>query len=87
MLFRHLFGASRDATDRFRKLVDSAGAAASPAERAAAVSSAMGGMPLAEIEKQILSTYRRAYWGGGPGPARGKPWPRPCSAARAAPCE
>jgi hypothetical protein len=63
MLVRHLLSETGPgALDRFRTLVTQS-VARLPEERAAAVQAAMGGLSIAEIEAQVLSTHRRAFWG------------------------
>jgi hypothetical protein len=63
-LVRQLFGNSGPgATERFRTLVERAAAASSVEQQAAAVSAALGGAPLADIEARIRSEHQRALWG------------------------
>lgn len=66
MVVRHLLGETGPgAFDRFRTLVMQSAASSSPHQRVAAVQAAMGGRSIEEIEAQVLSTYRRAFWGVG----------------------
>jgi hypothetical protein len=64
MLVRHLFAETgAGAIERFHALVVATAAGHSPGEQAAAVSAALGGLPIDEIEAQIVSAHRRAFWG------------------------
>jgi hypothetical protein len=64
LLVRHVLARpGRDATVQFRALL--ARTRGSPQTQAAAVSAAMDGLSIAEVEAQVVSTYRSVYWGLG----------------------
>jgi hypothetical protein len=64
LLVRHLLDTSGPAArDALVTLAKATAKASSPQEQAAAVSVALAGRPVTEIEAQITSTYQRARWG------------------------
>jgi hypothetical protein len=63
-LVRQIFSSSGPgATDRFRTLARQAAEASTPQQQAAAVSAAMGGLPITEVEERLRSEHLRTQLG------------------------